>query len=150
MHWFKIGKGVHQGCILLPCLIKFYAEYIMWNSGLDESQAGIKIAGKNISNLRYADDTTLMVECQEKLKSFLMRIKEETSKAGLKLTILETMIIASSPNISWQIDEKKVETVTDFIFFSWVPKTLQMLTADMKLKDTCSSEGQLWQTWTAY
>ena len=110
---------------------------------MDESQAGIKIAGKNISNLRYADDTTLMVECQEKLKSFLMRIKEETSKAGLKLTILKTMIIASSPNISWQIDEKKVETVTDFIFFSWVPKTLQMLTADMKLKDTCSSEGQL-------
>ena len=87
MHWFKIGKGVHQGCILLPCLIKFYAEYIMWNSGLDESQAGIKIAGRNINNLTYADDTTLMAESEEELKSLLMKVKEESEKVGLMLNI---------------------------------------------------------------
>ena len=116
MDWFKTGKGVHQGCILSPCLFNFYAEYIMQNAGLDEAQAGIKIAGKNINNLRYADDTTLMEESEEELKSLLMRVKEESEKAGLKLNIQKTQITASGPITSWQTEEEKVETVTDFIF----------------------------------
>ena len=113
--WFQIGKGVCQGCILSPCLFNFYAEYIMRNARLDEPQAGIKIARRNINNLRYADDTTLIAESEEELKSLLMKVKEESEKVGLKLNIQETKIIASSPITSWQIDGETVETVTDFI-----------------------------------
>ena len=116
MDWFKIAKGVHQGCILSPWLFNLYAEYIMWNAGLDEARAGIKIAGKNINNLRYADDTTLMAKSKEELKSLLMKVKEENEKAGLKLSIQKTKIMASGPISSWQIDGKTMETVTDFIF----------------------------------
>ena len=97
MDWFQIGKGVLQGCILSPCLFNLYAEYILWNAGLDEAQAGIKIARRNINNLRYADDTTLMAESEEELKSILMKVKEESEKAGLKLSIQETKIMASGP-----------------------------------------------------
>ena len=113
--WFQIGKGVCQGCILSPCLFNFYAEYITWNARLDETQDGIKIAGKNINNLRYADDI-LMVEREEELKSLLMKVKEESEKAGLKLSIQKTMIMASGLIISWQIDRETMETVPDFIF----------------------------------
>ena len=111
--WFQIGKGVCQGCILSPCLFNFYAEYIM--SGLEEAQAGIKIARRNISNLRYADDTTLMAEREKELKSLLMKVKEESEKAGLKFNIQKTKIMASGPIPSWQIDEETMETVRDFI-----------------------------------
>ena len=104
MDWFKIGKGVRQGCILSPCLFNFYAEYIMRNTGLEEAQAGIKIAGRNINKLRYADDTTLMAESKEELKSLLMKEKEESEKVGLKLNIQTTEIMASGPITSWQID----------------------------------------------
>ena len=110
--WFQIGKGVRQGCILSPCLFNLYAEYIMRN-GLDEAQARIKIAGRNINNLRYADDTTLMAESEEELKSLLMKVKVESEKLGLKLNIQKAKIMASSPITSWQIDG---ETVADFIF----------------------------------
>ena len=103
--WFQIGKGVRQGCILSTCLINLYAEYIMQNARMDESQAGIKIAGKNINNIRYVDDTTLMAENEEELKSLLMKVKEESEKIGLKLSIQKTKIRASSPITSWQIDE---------------------------------------------
>ena len=116
MNWFKIGNGVHQDCILSPCLFNFYAEYIMWNAGLDERQARIKIAGKNIINLRYADDTTLMAESKEELKSLLIKVKEESKKAGLSLNIQKTKIMVSSPITSWQIDRETMETVADFIF----------------------------------
>ena len=116
MDWFKIGKGVRKGCILSLCLFNLYAEYIMQNARLDESQAGIKIARRNINNLRYADDTTLMAESEEELKSLLMKVKEESEKVGLKLNIQETKIMASSTITSWQIDGGEVETVTDFIF----------------------------------
>ena len=102
--WFQIGKGVHQGCILSPCLFNFYAEYIMQNAGLDEVQAGIKIAGRNINNLRDANDTTHMAESEEEVKSLLMKQKEESEKAGLKLNIQKTKIMASGPITSWQID----------------------------------------------
>ena len=105
--WFQIGKGVRQGCILSPCLFNFYAEYIMRNAGLEEAQAGIKSAGRNTNNLRYADDTTLMAESKEKLKSFLMKLKEESEKTGLKLNIQKTKIMASSPITSWQTDGEK-------------------------------------------
>ena len=101
--WFQIGKEVHQGCILSPCLFNFYAEYIMRNAGLEETQAGIKIAGNNINNLRYADDTTLMVESEEELKSLLTKVKEESEKVSLKLNIQKTKIIKSGPITSWQI-----------------------------------------------
>ena len=114
--WFQIGKGVCQGCILSPCLFNFYAEYIMRNTGLEETQAGIKIAGRNINNLRYADDTTLMAESEEELKSLLMKVKEESEKVGLKLNIQKTKIMASGPITSWEIDGETVETVSDFIF----------------------------------
>ena len=125
MDWFQIGKGVHQGCILSPCLFNLYAEYIMRNAGLGEVQAGIKIARRNISSLRYADDTTLMAENKEELKSLLMKVKEESEKAGFKLNIQKTKIMASlHPITSWQIDGETVKTVTDFIF--WVSK----ITAD--------------------
>ena len=113
--WFQIGKGVPQGCILSPCLFNFYAEYIMRNPGLEETQAGIKISGRNINNFRYADDTTLMAESKEELKSLLMKVKEENEKVGLKLNIQKTKIMASSPITSWQIDGETMETVTDFI-----------------------------------
>ena len=113
--WFQIGNGVRQGCILSPCLFKFYAEYIMRNTGLEETQARIKIAGKNINNLRYADDTTLMAESEEELKSLLMKVKEESEKFGLKLNIQKMKIMASGPITSWQIDGETVETVSDFI-----------------------------------
>ena len=139
--WFQIGKGVCQGCILSPCLFDLYPEYIMLNARLDEAQAGIKISGTNINNLRYADDTTLMTESEEELKSLLMKVKEESDKVGLKLNIQKTKIMASSPITSWEIDGETMETVTDFIF--WVPKSLQMVTATMKLKDTCSLEEKL-------
>ena len=115
MHWFKIGKGIRQGCILSPCLFNLYEEYIMQNAGLDEAQAGIKIGGRNINSLRYADDTTLMAKSKEELKSLLMKVKEESEKAGLKLNIQRTKIMASGPITSWQIGEK-VEAVTDFTF----------------------------------
>ena len=110
--WFQIGKGVHQGYILSPCLFKLYAKYIMRNAGLDEAQAGITIARRNINNLRYADYTSLMAEGEEELKSLLMKVKEESEKVGLKLSIQKTKIISSGPITSWQIDG---ETVTDFI-----------------------------------
>ena len=113
--WFQIGKGVHQGCILSPCLFNSYAEYILRNARLDEAQTGIKIARRNISNLRYADDTTLMAESEEELKSLLMRVKEESGKVGLKLNIQKTKIMASGPITSWQIDGEAMETVSDFI-----------------------------------
>ena len=112
---FQIGKTVHQGCILSPCLFNLYAEYIMRNTRLDETQAGIKIAGRNINNLRYADDTTLMAESEEELKSLLMKVKQESEEVGLKLNIQKTKIMASDPITSWQIDGETVETVTDFI-----------------------------------
>ena len=114
--WFQLWKGVRQGCILLHCLFNLYAEYIMGNAGLDEAQAGIKTARRNINNLRYADDTTLMAESEEELKSLLMKVKEESEKAGLELNIQKMKIMASGPITSWQIDGETVETVTDFIF----------------------------------
>jgi len=113
--WFQIGKGVHQSCILSPCLFKLYAEYIMRNAGLEEAQAGIKIAGRHINNLRYVDDTTLTVESKDELKSLLMKVKEESEKVGLKLNIQKTKIMASGLITSWQINEETVETVSDFI-----------------------------------
>ena len=113
--WFQNGKGVHKGCILSPCLFNFYAEYIMGNAWLDEAQTGIKIAGRNINNLRYADDTTLMAE-REELKSLLMKVKVESEKVGLKLHIQKTKIMAFGPITSWEIDGETVETVSDFIF----------------------------------
>ena len=116
MDCFKIGIGAHQGCILSPCLVNLYAEYIMRNAGLDESQTGIKIPRRNINNLRYADDTTLMAEREEELKSLLMKVKEENEKVGLKLNIQKTKIMASGSFTSWQIIGETVETVTDFIF----------------------------------
>ena len=115
--WFQIGKGVCQGCILSPCLFNFYAEYIMRNAGLGEAQAGIKIAGRNINNLRYADDTTLMAEREEELKSLLMKVKVESEKVGLKLKIQKMKIMASGPITSWEIDAETIETVSDFIFW---------------------------------
>ena len=114
--WFQIGKGVRQGYILSPCLFNFYAEYIMRNAGLGEAQAGIKIAGRNINNLRYADDTNLKVGSKEELKSLLMKVKEESEKAVLKLSIQKTKIMASDPITSWEIDGETMETVTDFLF----------------------------------
>ena len=113
--WFQIGKGVCHGCILSPCLFNLCAEYIMRNAGLEVAQAGIKIAGRNINNLRYADDTTLMAEGEEELKSLLMKVKEESEKVGLKLNIQKTKIMASTPITSWQIDGETVETGADFI-----------------------------------
>ena len=114
--WFQIGKGVSKGCILSPCLFNLYAEYIMRNAGLEEAQAEIKITGRNINNLRYADDTTLMAESEEELKSVLMKVKEESEKVGLKLSIQKMKIMVSGPITSWQIDGETVETVSDFIF----------------------------------
>ena len=114
MEQLKIGKGVHEGCILSPCLFNFYAEYIMRNAGLEEAQAGIKIASRNINNFRYTDDTTLMAESGEELKSLLMEVKEESEKVGLTLNIQKMKVMASGPITSWQIDRETVETVIDF------------------------------------
>ena len=136
--WFQIGKGVRQGCILSPCLFNFYAEYIMRNAGLEETPAGIKIARRNINNLRYADDTTFMAESEEELKSLLMKMKEENEKVGLKLNIQKMKIMASGPITSGQIDR---ETVSDIILGA--PKSLQMVIAAMKLKDAYSFEDML-------
>ena len=115
--WFQIGKGICQGCILSPCLFNLYVEYIMRNAGLYETQAGIKIAGRNINKLRHADDTTLMAGSKEELKSLLMKLKEESEKVGLKLNIQKVKIMASGSITSWQIDGEAMETVTDFIFW---------------------------------
>ena len=112
--WFQIGKEVHEGCILSPCLFNLYAEYIMRNAGLDEAQSGIKIVRRNINNLKYADDTTLMAESEEKLKSLLMKVKEESENISLKLNIQKTKIMASRPITSWQIGGETMETVRDF------------------------------------
>ena len=113
---FKIEKGVCQGCILSPCLFNFYAEYIMRDAGLEEAQPGIKKVGRNINNLRYADDTTLTAESEEELKNLLIKVKEESEKAGLKLSIQKMKIMASGPIASWQIDRETMETVRNFIF----------------------------------
>ena len=128
--WFQIRNGVRQGCILSPCLLNLYAEYIMRNAGLEEAQAGIKIAGRNTNNLRYADDTTHMAESEEELKSLLMKVKKDSEKVGLKLNIQKTKIMASGPITSWDIDGETVETVSDFIFLG------SKITAD----DDCSHE----------
>ena len=142
--WFQIGKGVHQGCILSPCLFNLYAEYTMRNTGLEEAQAGIKIARKNINNLRYADDTTLMAGSEEQLNSLLMKVKEESEKAGLKLSIQKARTMASGPITAWRIDGETMETVTDFIFLD--SKVTADGTAAMKLKDACFLEEKLWRT----
>ena len=150
--WFKIGKGVCQG-LLSPCLFNLYVEYMMWNARLDETQARIKIAERNVSNLRYADDTTVMAESQEELKNLLMRVKEESEivglklniqKACLKLRIQKMKIVASGLIISWQIEGKQWKQWK--ILFWGAPKSLWMVTAAMKLKDACSLEEKLWQT----
>ena len=139
--WFQKGQGVCQDCILSPCLFNLYAEYIMRNAGLEEAQTGIKIAGRNLNNLRYADDTTLKAESEEELKSLLMKVKEESKNVGLKLNIQKTKIMASGPITSWQIDRETVETVADFMLRP--PKSLQMVTVAMKLKDAYSLEEKL-------
>ena len=137
--WFQTGKGVCHG-VLSPCLFNLYAEYIMQNTRLDEAQAGIKIAGRNINNLRYADDTTLMAESEE-LKSLLMKVKEENEKVGLKLYIRKMKIMASGPITSWEIDGETVETVANFVFGA--PKSLQIVTSSMELKDAYSLKENL-------
>ena len=136
--WFQIGKGVRQGCVLSPCLFNLYAEYIMRNAGLEEAQAGIKTGGRNIKNLRYVDDTTLMAESEEELKSLLMKVKEESKKFGLKLNIQKIKIMVSGPITSWEMMGKQCQTL-----FFWAPKSLQMVIAAMKLKDAYSLEGKL-------
>ena len=143
--WFQTGKGVRQGCILSSCLFNFYAEYIMRNTGLEEAQAGIKIAGRNINNLIYADDTTLMAESKKGLKSLLMQVKGESEKVGLKLNVQKTKIMASGPITSWQIDGENSGKQWQTLIF-WAPKSLQMVTAAVKLKDVYSLEEKLWPT----
>ena len=138
--WFQIGKGVHQGCILSPCLLNFYAEYIMRNAGLEEAQTGIKNTRRNINNLRYADDTTLMAESEE-LKSLLMKVKEETEKVGLKLNIQKTKTMASDPITSWQIDGGNCGNSGRL--FLGAANSLQIVTSAMKLRDACSLEEKL-------
>ena len=139
--WFQTGKGVCQGCMLSPCLFNLHAEYNMRNAGLEETQAGIKIAGRNINHLRYADDTTLMAESEEEIKSLLMKVKVESEKVGLKLNIQKTKIMASGPITSWQTDRETMETVTDFIWGG--SKITADVTVDMKLKYACSLEEKL-------
>ena len=139
--WFQIGKGVCQGCILSPCLFNLYAEYIMINAGLKETQAGIKIAERNINNLRYAVDTTLMAEREEKLKSLLMKVKVESEKVGLKLNIQKTKIMASGPITSWEIDGETVETVSDFVF--WGSKIMADGECSYEIKRHLVLEGKL-------
>ena len=138
--WFQIGKGVHQGCILSPCLFNFFAEYIMQNAMLDEAQAGIKIAGRNIYNLRYADETNLIAESEDELKSLLMKVKEKSEKVGLKLNIQKIKIMAYGfpPLHGKQMGKQWKQNL-----FSWAPKSLQMVTAAMKLKNACSLEEKL-------
>ena len=138
--WFQVGKGVRQGYILSPCLFNLYAEYIMRNTGPEEAQAGIKIAGRKINNLRYTDDTTLMAQSEGELKSLLLKVKEESEKVGLKLNTQKTKIMVSGPITSWQIDGETVETMADFFFLG---SKIQMVIAAMKLKDTYSLEGKL-------
>ena len=140
--WFQIVIGVHQSCILSPCLFNLYAEYILRNARLDQTQSGIKIARRNSNNFRYADDTTPMAESKEELKILLIKVKEENEKVGLKLSIQKTKITASGPITSWQIDGETVEILRDFYLFL-APKSLQMVTAAMKLKDTCFLEEKL-------
>ena len=144
MDWLQIGKEVHQDCIVLPCLFNLYAVYIMRNAGLNEAQTRIKAAGRNINNLRTADDTTLMEENKEELKSLLMKVKQESEKVGLKLNIQNTKIMMSGPITSWQIDGEQWKQWLTLFF--WAPKSLQMVTAAIKLKDSCSLEGKLWPT----
>ena len=139
--WFQIGKGVHQGCMLSSCLFNLYAEDIMRNTGLEEAQAGIKIDGRNINNFRYADDTTLMAESEEELKSLLMKVKEESEQVGLKLNIQKTKIMACGPITLWEIDGRQWKQCQNL--FWGVPKSLQMVIAGMKLKDAYSLEGKL-------
>ena len=142
--WFKTGKEVCQGCILSPCLFNYMqSTYIMWNAGLDKSQAIIKTAGKNINNLRYADDTTPMAESKEELKSLLMKVKEKSETAGLKLNIQKTNIMASGPITSWKIWGNNANSDR---LFSWALKLLQMVIAVMKLKEACSLKEKLWPT----
>ena len=138
-NWERSMSRLH-----IVTLLNLYAEYIMTNARLEEAQAGIKVAGRNINNLRFADDSTLTAENEEELKSFLMKVKEESEKVGLKLNIQKMKIMASGPITSWEIDGETVETVADFIF--WAPKSLQMVIAAMKLKDAFSLEGKLWPT----
>ena len=143
MDWFKIGKVVCQGYVLSPCLFNLYSEYIMWNAGLDESQIRIKVARRN-NNRRYTDDTIPMAESKEEIKNLLVKVKEESEKAGLTLNIQKTEIMAFGLITSWEIGGQKMETVTDFI--SLASKSLWTVTAAMKLKDACSLEEKLWQT----
>ena len=140
--WFQIGKGASQGCRLSHCLFNFYVVYIMRNAGLEETQAGILMARRNINNLRYADDTILMAGSEEELKNLLMKMIKESKKLGLKFNIQKTKIMASSPITSWEIKGETVETLSDFIFWG-APKSLQMVIVAMKLKDTYSLEGKL-------
>ena len=135
--WFQIGKGVRQGCILSACLFNLYAGYIMRKPEPEETQAGIKITRRNINHFRHADDTTLMAENEEELKSLSMKVKEESEKVGLKLNIQKTKIMASGPITSWQIDGETMETLTGFLFLG------SKITAAMKLKDTCFLEEKL-------
>ena len=136
MDWFKIGKAVSQGYILSPCLFNFYAEYIIQDARLEESQSGIQIAGRNINDFRYIDDSTLMAETKDELKSLLIKVKEESKKAGLKLNIQKTKIMASSAITSWQIDGETVKTCQTL--FLGAPKSLQMVITAMILKDIYS------------
>ena len=142
--WLQIGKGVHQDCILPPSLFNLYAEYIIWNTKLFEAPPGIKIAWRNINNLRYADDTNFTAEREEELKSLLIKMEEESEKTGLKLNIQKTKIMASGPITLWQIDGETMETVTDFIYLG------SKITADSdcshEIKYACSLEEKIWQT----
>ena len=147
MDWFQTGKGVCQGCILLPCLFNLSAEYIMRNAGQEEAQARIKVARRNINNLRYADDTTLMAESEGEQKRLLMKVKEESEKVALMLNIQKTKIVASGPITSWEIDGETVETVQTL--FWGAPKSLQIVTEAMKLKDAYkrvpNRKGSTWR-----
>ena len=140
----KLGKAYVKAVILSPCLFNLYAEYIIWNARLEEAQGGIKIARRNINNLRYADDTTLVAESEEELKTLLMKVKEKSGKAGLKLNIRKTRIMASGPITSWQTEGGKLETVTDFIFLS--SKITAYSDSSHKIKRTCSLVEKPWQT----
>ena len=145
MNWFKIGKGVGQGCILSPCLFSLHAECIMWNARLDESQAEITIARKNINNLRYADNTNLVAESKEELKSLLMKVKKESEKAGLKYSIQKLKIMPSIPIASWQRDVEK-NGIHDRFYFLGLQNHCRQVIAAVKSKDTCSLEEKIWQT----
>ena len=142
MDWFKTETGLRQACILSPWLFNFYAEHVMRNARMDKAQAGVKIAGRYINNLRYADDTTIMAESEKERKSLLMKVKEVSENVVLKLNIQKKKLMASGPITSWQIDGETLDTVADFIFLG--SKSLQMVTAAMKLKDSCSLEAKLW------